>query len=163
MTTCSLPFFNGYLNLTIRDDTIIASELSAQGRYELPESAGKNHPLVETARTQVAEYLLHQRREFDLPFASRGTEFQNRVWDYLLSLPAGKTVSYGHAAHCLHTSPRAVGGACRNNPLAVFVPCHRIIAADGIGGYAGDWQQGRAVTQKQQLLEHERYWLKETA
>lgn len=162
MTTCSLPFFNGYLNVTVREDAIIHSDLSAFNRHKLLNTANRLHPIVEETRRQVAEYLLHQRREFDLPFASRGTDFQNRVWDYLLSLPAGKTVSYGQAAHRLETSARAVGGACRNNPLAVFVPCHRIVATNGIGGYAGDWQQGRAVTQKQQLLEHEKYWLTET-
>ncbi|KAI1613410.1 6-O-methylguanine DNA methyltransferase [Exophiala viscosa] len=68
------------------------------------------------------------------------TEFQERVYTYLLSIPPGRVTTYAHIAKTLSTSPRAVGGALRNNPYAPDVPCHRVIASDGyIGGFKGEW------------------------
>ncbi|KIV84133.1 hypothetical protein PV11_06106 [Exophiala sideris] len=68
------------------------------------------------------------------------TEFQERVYTYLLSIPPGRVTTYAHIAKALATSPRAIGGALRNNPYAPDVPCHRVIASDGyIGGFKGEW------------------------
>ncbi len=83
-----------------------------------------------------------------------GTPFQHRIWRGLRSIPAGRIMTYGGLAACFGTSARAVGNACRNNPVPIVVPCHRVVARDGIGGFAGD-RQGRLVAVKHRLLEHE--------
>ncbi len=83
-----------------------------------------------------------------------GTVFQHRVWRALCSIPAGKIMTYGGLAACLGSSARAVGNACRRNPVPVVVPCHRVVARNGFGGFAGH-RQGRLVAVKHWLLEHE--------
>lgn len=83
-----------------------------------------------------------------------GTAFQLRVWDALQRIPPGATVTYGALAEQLGTSPRAVGNACRANPCPIVVPCHRVVAKDGLGGFAGD-TTGRKVAFKRWLLRHE--------
>jgi methylated-DNA-[protein]-cysteine S-methyltransferase len=101
---------------------------------------------------QLREYFAGQRKEFRLPLDLRGTEYQLRVWQKLLEIPFGQTVSYGELARRvgLPHSPRAAGTACGSNPLAVVVPCHRVIGADGkLHGYGG------GLWRKQRLLELE--------
>jgi methylated-DNA-[protein]-cysteine S-methyltransferase len=83
-----------------------------------------------------------------------GTPFQRKVWRTLRTIPAGQVVSYGALAHTLGTSARAIGGACRNNPVPLVVPCHRVVAKKGLGGFAGD-RDGRLVAIKRKLLAHE--------
>jgi methylated-DNA-[protein]-cysteine S-methyltransferase len=90
---------------------------------------------------QLEEYFAGERREFDLPLAPRGTPFQQRVWHELVRIPYGSTISYGELAGRLGMSSarasRAVGQANATNPIAIVVPCHRVIGADGtLTGYA---------------------------
>ncbi|AUH52089.1 methylated-DNA--[protein]-cysteine S-methyltransferase [Chromobacterium sp. ATCC 53434] len=95
--------------------------------------------LSEVAR-QLAEYQAGDRREFDLALAPRGTPFQQQVWATLRRIPYGSTVSYGELARVLGTpdGARAVGRANATNPIALIVPCHRVLGADGsLTGYAG--------------------------
>ena len=73
----------------------------------------------------------------DIPCAIKGTAFQQKVWNALKKIPPGKTVTYGQLAKQLGTSARAVGNACRKNPIPVVVPCHRVVSSSGPGGYAG--------------------------
>jgi methylated-DNA-[protein]-cysteine S-methyltransferase len=89
-----------------------------------------------------------------LPVAPAGTAFQQRVWGRLLHIPAGTTVSYGDLARELGTAARAVGGACRANPVPLVVPCHRVVAAHGLGGYSGE-RAGDWLEKKRWLLAHE--------
>jgi methylated-DNA-[protein]-cysteine S-methyltransferase len=89
---------------------------------------------------QLAEYFAGDRRDFDLPLELEGTEFQRRVWAQLRAIPYGETISYGELARRVGNprASRAVGLANGRNPVAVIVPCHRVIAADGgLGGYGG--------------------------
>ncbi|KAF2399503.1 DNA binding methylated-DNA--cysteine S-methyltransferase [Trichodelitschia bisporula] len=85
--------------------------------------------------------------------------YQARVWALLLQIPAGRIASYAALSRALQSSPRAVGGACRTNPFAPGVPCHRVISSTGyIGGFQGDWQKapsGVNCAKKQQLLREE--------
>lgn len=111
---------------------------------ELPEPQGDNGesvPVLVEARRQLAEYFAGQRHQFDLPLAGVGTEFQKRVWAELEKIPFGETVSYGDIARRLGMVPgasRAVGLANGANPIAIAVPCHRVIGANGkLIGYAG--------------------------
>ena len=83
-----------------------------------------------------------------------GTPFQRRVWRALRKIRPGTTITYGALAQKLGTSARAVGGACRENPLPIVVPCHRVVAAGGAGGFMGD-SRGRALEIKSWLLCHE--------
>ncbi len=95
-------------------------------------------PLLRQARDQLQEYFDGKRLRFDLPLAPEGSAFQKRVWAALCDIPAGETRSYADVARVLGSAPRAVGGANGANPIPLFIPCHRVIAADGsLGGYSG--------------------------
>lgn len=104
--------------------------------------------------TQLRRYLLNPHHVFDLNFELLGTHFQKRVWRCLQQIKAGTTKSYGEIAQQLDSSPRAVGNACRRNPLPIIIPCHRVVARNHIGGYSGN-TQGELLTIKQWLLTHE--------
>lgn len=90
----------------------------------------------------------------DIPCCYTGTSFQVSVWKALRTIPAGQVLTYGELAERLDTSARAVGNACRKNPIPVVIPCHRVVAASGIGGYAGA-THGRLFAIKRWLLQHE--------
>lgn len=106
---------------------------------------------------QLFHYFEDAHWQFDLPLEMRGTPFQRRVWQRLRAIPAGHSPSYGDLARELGSSARAVGGACRRNPIAIVVPCHRVIAAGGdVGGFMGE-RGGEALAIKRWLLNHERY------
>jgi methylated-DNA-[protein]-cysteine S-methyltransferase len=108
-------------------------------------------PLPAAAR-QLKEYFSGKRREFDLPLRMAGTEFQQRVWRELTQIPFGETRSYGQLAKRLDNpnGSRAVGLANGRNPIAVIVPCHRVIGADGsLTGFGG------GIERKEWLLTHE--------
>ena len=96
--------------------------------------------VFQRAFCQLAEYFAGQRRNFRLPLAPSGTGFQLRVWAALKEIPYGQTLSYGALA-TLAAAPRAfraVGQACRRNPLAIIIPCHRAVGQDGrLTGFAG--------------------------
>lgn len=105
-------------------------------------------PLLERAEGQILEYLNGQRQEFDLPLAFAGTDFQKKVWNALLDIPYGQTESYGSLAARIGCpgGARAVGMANHNNPLAILVPCHRVVGAKGqLTGYAGGLDMKRAL------------------
>ena len=105
---------------------------------------------------QLRAYCADPRHRFDLPLAAAGTAFQNRVWALLRDIPAGTTLSYGEAATRLGSAARAVGQACAANPFAPIVPCHRIVARDGLGGFAHSTRpDGYLLHVKRWLLRHE--------
>ncbi|WP_346839359.1 methylated-DNA--[protein]-cysteine S-methyltransferase [Microbulbifer sp. SAOS-129_SWC] len=96
--------------------------------------------LTDAAAQQLQQYFAGERRQFDLPLAPPGTDFQRRVWDALLQIPYGETRSYREQAAALGNlkAIRAVARANGANPIAVVIPCHRVIGADGsLTGYAG--------------------------
>jgi methylated-DNA-[protein]-cysteine S-methyltransferase len=132
----------GELTLTATGDALtgISFETSRRVRHlELAHEDAKN-PVLERAAAQLREYFTRERRTFDLPLAIEGTEFQKRVWDELLKIPFGKTRSYGEMAMLLGDPKctRAVGLANGSNPIAIVVPCHRVIGASGsLVGFGG--------------------------
>ncbi|MBS1201784.1 MAG: cysteine methyltransferase [Chromatiaceae bacterium] len=103
---------------------------------------------------QLGGYFADGRAPFDLPLDLGGTDFQRRVWAAMQAIPAGQTRTYGAIATELGSAPRAVGQACRANPCPIVVPCHRVVGARGLGGFAGD-TSGRKLAVKRWLLTHE--------
>jgi methylated-DNA-[protein]-cysteine S-methyltransferase len=103
---------------------------------------------------QFKSYFSDNPLEFSIPINLAGTDFQKQVWQLLLMIKPGEVRTYGEIAQELDTSPRAVGNACRSNPTPVIVPCHRVVSARGIGGFAGE-THGRRIEVKRWLLEHE--------
>jgi methylated-DNA-[protein]-cysteine S-methyltransferase len=105
-------------------------------------------PVLADARRQFGEYFAGERTVFELPLAARGTAFQRKVWDALCRIEYGTTRSYGQIADEVNApgAARAVGAANHDNPLAIVVPCHRVIGANGsLVGYAGGLDQKRAL------------------
>lgn len=110
------------------------------------------HPLLLQVERQVQEYCIGDRQEFDIPLDLRGTEFQRTVWNSLLQIPYGETWSYAEQSRILGRSKaiRAIASANGRNPVAIIVPCHRVIGSDGsLTGYAG----GLDLKRKLLLLE----------
>lgn len=109
--------------------------------------------ILKSALRQIDEYFQGKRKEFDLKLNINGTEFQRKVWEQLLKVPYGKTACYGDVAKAVGNgkASRAVGGANNKNKIAIIIPCHRIIGANGsMVGYAG------GLWRKEWLLQHER-------
>jgi methylated-DNA-[protein]-cysteine S-methyltransferase len=126
--------------------------LSAHGAAAVDPAAVHDERAIETVRAQVLEYCSGRRTTFEIERAARGTEFQHAVWNALVEIPYGETRSYGEIAAAIGRpgASRAVGAANGQNPIALIVPCHRVIGANGtLTGYGG------GLPLKQALLAHE--------
>lgn len=124
----------------------------------VPAATGVRAPIDPLARevcAQLGRYFSGALLDFDLPLYLRGTDFQKRVWRALRHIASGTVLTYGDLAQKLGSGARAVGSACRANPLPIVVPCHRVVAKSGLGGYMGS-TSGRRMQIKTWLLEHER-------
>ena len=104
-------------------------------------------PVLKEAAAQLEEYFAGERRDFDVPMELDGTPFQREVWAELSRIPYGETISYGELARRVGrpSAPRAVGQANGRNPIPIIVPCHRVLASNGIGGYGGGLKVKRAL------------------
>lgn len=140
----------GKLAVTIKDHGLYTMKIGAEHRTENCGDTG----LIEQLRTELNAYFTDTRFRFSFPLDLQGTPFQKRVWQALCRIPAGQTLTYGQLASRLGSSPRAVGNACRANPVPILVPCHRVIGKHGIGGYDGQ-TSGRRLDIKRWLLRHE--------
>lgn len=119
--------------------------------------SAKRVDLARPLQEIVAQIQAYFTRPIDLgpiPYQLEGSPFQKRVWRALSSIPLGETTTYGALARTLDTSPRAIGGACRTNPLPLVIPCHRVVASTHVGGFCGR-VKGRWIAIKHWLLEHE--------
>jgi methylated-DNA-[protein]-cysteine S-methyltransferase len=128
----------------------------AEIRY-LPSAVPSKSPgnaLAERAARQLERYREDPDARFDLPLLIEGTPFQRRLWDALCDIPRGKTLTYGELARRLGAEARAVGQACGDNRLPIVIPCHRVVAANGIGGFAHA-TGGYLLEAKRWLLAHE--------
>ena len=113
-----------------------------------PRIASHATPLLSQGREELLEYLAGTRREFDLPLAPEGTPFQLKVWSALRDIPWGETRTYRDVAQAVGCPKgfRAVGMANHRNPLPIFIPCHRVVGADGsLTGYAGGLELKKAL------------------
>lgn len=138
---------------------LIGIEASAEAvlsldRIARPWASTEENAIVQAARRQLEAYFADPSMPFYLPLALPGTPHQQKVWRALRRIPPGKVRTYGELAKILHSSPRAVGNACRANPIAIIVPCHRVVGATDLGGYMGS-RTGVGLDMKRWLLAHE--------
>jgi methylated-DNA-[protein]-cysteine S-methyltransferase len=133
----------GKLKLVASDEGLVAVLWAKEkpNRVSLGQvEKRETHPFLIKAKRQIGEYFARNRRSFTLPFDMQGTSFQKQVWNALLAIPFGETASYGELAKRLGRphAARAVGTASGKNPLAIIVPCHRVVGSTGkLTGFAG--------------------------
>ena len=125
-------------------------------RYLPPGTAAQapQNALAERAARQLERYREDADTKFDLPLLVEGTQFQRLVWNALCEIPRGRTLTYGELARKLDGDARAVGQACGDNKLPIVIPCHRVVAASGVGGFAHS-TGGYLLEAKRWLLLHE--------
>jgi len=135
--------------------TLLADDEALIGLHFDSDPAGQPQPdwvrddnRFRQAVAQLDEYFAGRRRTFDLPLAPRGTQFRKLVWRALRAIPYGQTATYGEIARAIGQpqASRAIGGANHHNPLAIVIPCHRVIGADGsMTGYGGGLERKRML------------------
>lgn len=138
------------LGIRTRDGMLVGSEF-------LPPATPTLAPQDEVARAtcvQLAAYLADPGFVFDLPMLIHDTPFREKVWAALRTIPPGAPLTYGELARRLGSAPRAVGQACGANPLPVVIPCHRVVAVNGLGGFMNH-AGGEPLAIKRWLLAHE--------
>ena len=139
----------GSLLLTSDGDALTGVHMEP---HEIGDDWRRDDALLRPAAEQLRAFFAGDLREFDLALAYTGTDFQRRVWTALRAIPYGETISYGEQARRIGrpTAPRAVGAANGCNPIAIIIPCHRVIGADGsLTGFGG------GLDRKRWLLSHE--------
>ena len=136
--------------------------IRTQGRYltgieYLPVGAATLKPIDAFAREvcrQLGAYLNNPDFTFDLPYLQQGTDYQNKVWGAVQAIPRGETLSYTEVGARIGSAPRPVGTACGANRVPLLIPCHRVVASGGIGGFMHS-RGGPAIDIKRWLLRHE--------
>ena len=134
----------GDLTLSEEDGAIVSVDWG-WGRDQTPTK------MLRSAADQVQAYFDGSLTEFDLKLAPEGSLYRRRVWAELLKIPFGQVRTYGEIAHAAGGSARSVGGANAANPIPILIPCHRVVAGAGIGGYSG----GEGIDTKRYLLDLE--------
>ena len=120
----------GPLTVVERDGAIVSLDWDASG--DVPTT-----PVLEEACAELKAYFSGNLTVFTVPIAPRGNPFQQRFYAALCNIPFGETRTYGDLAGDLDVSAQAIGQACGANPLPIIVPCHRVLAANGLGGFSG--------------------------
>jgi len=152
--TCKIPSPVGVITASNDGESITGLWLEEQKYFGagLPSDIAENGslPVFDSLRKWLNIYFAGKEPDFMPPLAPEGSVFRQNVWDILLQIPYGKTVTYGEIAKRLGGAARAVGGAVGHNPISILIPCHRVIGGSGnLTGYAG------GVDQKIQLLKLE--------
>ncbi len=146
---CYLDSPVGRLFLAGDDDGLRLVSFPKSKKTRAPEPAWEEETgPFEEAIGQLQAYFAGQLKRFDLKLAPQGTPFQLAVWDALQEIPYGETISYGEVAHRIGRprAPRPVGGAVGRNPLAIIIPCHRVIGSDGsLTGFGGGLETKKAL------------------
>ncbi len=142
----------GAMLMKTEDDEISGLSWIAGRKRTHGSSMRANSPTLLAAQRWLDDYFAGKFRPVDFPLRAEGTHFQRQVWQAISEIPLGETLSYGDIAKKIKSGPRAVGNACGTNPIAVAIPCHRVLAAGGrMGGYSG----GNGLETKRELLQHE--------
>ncbi len=142
------PF--GAVAISVHDNQLAINLLTESPSLENQPSID---PLVKQAYEQIMQYLQQPTAQFDLPINTLGTSFQQRVWQAIAAIPVGQTYTYGQLAKKIGSGPRAVANACGANNIPLVIPCHRVVAQNGLGGFMQGKQNGLLI--KQWLLAHE--------
>jgi methylated-DNA-[protein]-cysteine S-methyltransferase len=118
------------------------------------EKISPKNPLAQEAARQLERYRDDPDTAFDLPLLVQGSPLQRGVWDAMCAIPRGRTRTYGELARELGADARVIGQCCGDNRLPIVIPCHRVVAADGIGGFSHT-SEGYLIEVKRWLLAHE--------
>ena len=159
--------------LPLQHDAILpapfgAVAISAQGMQIVIELLTKKmsakqseNPKVQQVVLAIEAYLTNANNDFNLPFVLAGTDYQRRVWQAICAIPCGQVQSYSEIAAQIGSHPRAVANACGANHIPLLVPCHRVVAKNGIGGFMQGDVNGLAI--KKWLLRHEgfEFWVRQ--
>ena len=140
----------GRLGALVMDQQVHRLDYLAAATRRRAASSDCGRQLVQ----ELENFFTNPRATFSVPIVLAGTPFQQRVWQALTKIPSGDTLTYGELAARLGSGARAVGNACRRNPVSIIVPCHRVVAAGGVGGYSGS-TAGPELARKRWLLQHE--------
>jgi methylated-DNA-[protein]-cysteine S-methyltransferase len=136
----------GTLMIYSRSGVITGADWDLTEKPELGQSFG--------SQAHIGQYWDNPAQTLEIHLLRQGTPFQNRVWAELARIPFGATVTYSALAKKIGSAARAIGNACRNNPFPVLIPCHRVVAVSGMGGYSGQ-TQGDMMKIKINLLQYE--------
>lgn len=138
--------------------TLIATEYYLQG-IDLfntqPDTDSQSSLITQQLSRELKDFFVAAHNAWTIPLMYTGTDFQQKVWQHLRTIPIGETRTYSEVAKAVNSSARAIGNACRANPFPIVVPCHRVVSKAGLGGFAGK-TEGHEMTVKQWLLDHER-------
>ena len=145
------PF--GAVAITSNDGQLAIELLVVPACSDVQITKASADTLVMQACEQILQYLQQPAARFDLPLTQQGTAFQQRVWQAIASIPQGQVRTYGELARAIGSGPRAVANACGANNLPLLVPCHRVVAKHGLGGFMQGKENGLLI--KQWLLKHE--------
>lgn len=140
----------GRLGIRLHDRQVTAIDY-VSGRTRLRPASS---PFARQVVRVLQAWFKNPDATIDIPVSCPGTAFQQRVWAALQKIPQGQVRTYGELASQLGSGARAVGNACRHNPVSIVVPCHRVVSAAGIGGYGGH-TGGAVLDRKLWLLRHE--------
>lgn len=152
-----LPTFSGILPTPFGALGVIADDRYLQEIIFLPGSKAVQTPsgiIAEMVIRQLSCYLADPAYRFDLPLAPRGSPFRRRTWAEISKIPLGETRTYRQLADSVGSIARAVGQACGDNPFPIVIPCHRVVSASGLGGFAHH-ADGLLIDTKRWLLQHE--------
>jgi methylated-DNA-[protein]-cysteine S-methyltransferase len=147
-----LPFGKLGVKTYFEENSLFISEVSY---LEDEAILAPQNALANNFYDQINRYLENPSYVFELPLLTKGTSFQRKVWEKVNAIPVGQTMSYGELAKSITSGPRAIGGACGANPYPLIVPCHRVVAKAGIGGFVQQAGQGYFQNIKTWLLRHE--------
>ncbi len=148
-------FYNAIIQTPLGKLGILtANQLLTKIDFLTPESAliKPKDEFLSNIVDQLNHYFKYPGFQFTIPYQLQGTSFQICVWEALSKITLQKNISYGMLAKKLKTGARAIGNACRMNPLPILIPCHRVVAQKTLGGY-----KGKQITLKKWLLNHENY------
>ena len=140
----------GRIGLRMVGEAVSALDYLPAAALEQPATDAATEAVV----SQLQAYFRNPGYRFSMPLAITGTAFQQQVWAALQAIPPGTVLTYGELARQLKTAARAIGGACRTNPVPILIPCHRVVSRQGLGGYAGA-VTGDPLAIKRWLLQHE--------
>lgn len=147
------PFGRLAISTELVDGSLMISGIRYLQRWQAaikPQNA-----LARLAKEQIEAYFEDPSFQFNLPMKRQGTSYQGRVWTAISQIAYGKTMTYGELAKKIKSGPRAVGGACGANFYPLLIPCHRVLSANGLGGFMQQANTGWCMDIKRWLLMHE--------